>query len=86
LRYGTKRRDDDEARQPLVRAAFNSPFWPFVLATTSIGQEGLDFHWWSHAVVHWNIPANAVDFEQREGRVFRYGGHAVPRNRTTGCM
>ena len=26
-----------------MRAAFNSPFWPFVLATTSVGQEGLDF-------------------------------------------
>jgi hypothetical protein len=27
-----------------VRNAFNSPFRPFILATTSIGQEGLDFH------------------------------------------
>ena len=33
---------------PEIRAAFNSPFWPFVLATTSIGQEGIDFHWWCH--------------------------------------
>jgi len=51
-----------------------------VLATTSVGQEGLDFHWWSHAVVHCNTPPNPVDFEQREGRVYRYGGHAVRRN------
>ena len=27
----------------VVREAFNSPFWPFVLATTPVGQEGLDF-------------------------------------------
>ena len=27
-----------------MREAFNSPFWPFILATTSVGQEGLDFH------------------------------------------
>jgi hypothetical protein len=27
--------------------------------------------------VHWNIPSNPVDFEQREGRVNRYAGHAV---------
>ena len=27
-----------------IRTSFNSPFWPFVLGTTSIGQEGLDFH------------------------------------------
>ena len=33
-----------KARKSEIREAFNSPFWPFVLATTSVGQEGLDFH------------------------------------------
>jgi hypothetical protein len=81
LRFGNKRASEDEgARQPEVRAAFNSPFWPFILATTSVGQEGIDFHWWCHAAVHWNVPASPVDFEQREGRVHRYGGHAIRRN------
>jgi Helicase conserved C-terminal domain len=80
LRYGGRRQNEESSRQPEIRTAFNSPFWPFVLATTSVGQEGLDFHWWSHAVVHWNTPPNPVDFEQREGRVHRYGGHAVRRN------
>ena len=74
LRFGSTRSSQDEARLPEVRAAFNSPFWPFVLATTSVGQEGIDFHWWCHSVVHWNLPANPVDFEQREGRVDRYKG------------
>ena len=72
--------DGGEARVEALSGAFNSPFWPFVLVTTSIGQEGLDFHLWSHAVVHWNLPANPVDLEQREGRVHRYKGHAVRRN------
>lgn len=63
-----------------IRSAFNSPFWPFVLGTTSIGQEGLDFHWYCHSVVHWNLPSNPVDLEQREGRVNRYHGHAVRKN------
>ena len=80
LRFGGRRDNQESSRQPLVRQAFNSPFWPFVLATTSVGQEGVDFHWWSHAVVHWNTPANPIDFEQREGRVDRYDGHAVRRN------
>ena len=73
---------DHQASQHLdtVRAAFNSPFWPFVLGTTSIGQEGLDFHWYCHAVVHWNLPPNPVDLEQREGRVNRYHGHAIRKN------
>ena len=60
--------------------AYNSPFRPFVLASTSVGQEGLDFHTYSHAIVHWNLPSNPVDLEQREGRVHRYKGHAVRKN------
>jgi len=68
------------ARKDQVRHAFNSPFWPFVLVTTSVGQEGLDFHPYCHAVVHWNLPSNPVDLEQREGRVHRYKGHAVRKN------
>ena len=80
LRYGGRRQAADDARQPEVRNAFNSPFWPFVLTSTSVGQEGIDFHWWCHSVFHWNTPANPVDFEQREGRVDRYRGHAVRRN------
>ena len=67
-------------RQEQVRSAFNSPFRPFVLATTSVGQEGLDFHQYCHAVVHWNLPSNPVDLEQREGRVHRYKCHAVRKN------
>ena len=35
-----------EVRIESVSRAFNSPFWPFVLTSTSIGQEGLDFHLW----------------------------------------
>jgi hypothetical protein len=64
----------------VVRRTFNSPFWPWVLVTTSVGQEGLDFHRYCHSVVHWNIPATPVELEQREGRVQRYKSHAVRRN------
>jgi hypothetical protein len=67
-------------RATQVTDSFNSPFWPFVVASTSVGQEGLDFHLYSHAVVHWNLPSNPVDLEQREGRVHRFKGHAVRKN------
>jgi hypothetical protein len=82
LRFGDLRDDQDKtlARVGTVRAAFNSPFRPFVLASTSVGQEGLDFHPYCHAVYHWNLPSNPVDMEQREGRVHRYKGHAVRKN------
>ncbi|MEO8179421.1 MAG: helicase-related protein, partial [Deltaproteobacteria bacterium] len=82
LRFGDERAEDGKmaTRADSVRKAFNSPFWPFVVATTSVGQEGLDFHTYCHAVVHWNLPSNPVDLEQREGRVHRFKGHAVRKN------
>ena len=86
LRYGTTTTEEVDVSgerrvtQDVVRGAFNSPFRPFVLASTSIGQEGLDFHPWCHRIVHWDLPGNPVDLEQREGRVHRYKGHAVRRN------
>jgi hypothetical protein len=70
----------ERTRADTLRKAFNSPFWPFVMATTSVGQEGLDFHLYCHAVAHWNLPSNPVDLEQREGRVHRFKCHAVRKN------
>ena len=85
MRFGAPEGDDGRAgaREGQVRQAFNSPFWPFVLASTSVGQEGLDFHAYCHAVMHWNLPTNPVDLEQREGRIHRYKGHAVRKNVAT---
>jgi hypothetical protein len=85
LRYGSAKgtvKTDEKSveRMSDVQAAFNSPFWPMVLASTSVGQEGIDFHWWCHSLVHWNLPANPADFEQREGRIHRFKGHAVRKN------
>lgn len=79
---GKERAEDgfEETREDRVRSAFNSPFWPFIIATTSVGQEGLDFHTYCHIIVHWNLPSNPVDLEQREGRVHRYKGHAIRKN------
>jgi len=82
LRFGDGRNEVEktEIRKDQVRCAFNSPFRPFVLATTSIGQEGLDFHQYCHDIYHWNLPSNPVDLEQREGRIHRYKGHMIRRN------
>jgi hypothetical protein len=69
--------EDGSQRVISIRQNFNSPFRPFVLATTSIGQEGLDFHQYCRKVVHWNLPSNPIDLEQREGRVNRYKGLVI---------
>ena len=93
MRFGDDRADEEVplafdgssqgTRKERVRAAFNSPFWPFVLVSTSVGQEGLDFHHYCHAITHWNLPSNPVDLEQREGRIHRYKGLAVRKNVAT---
>ena len=72
--------EDDAKRKRSVRNAFNSPFRPFVLASTSIGQEGLDFHNYCRRIVHWNLPSNPIDLEQREGRINRFECLAIRQN------
>jgi hypothetical protein len=72
--------EKDVMRSDNVRTSFNSPFRPFILATTSIGQEGLDFHLYCRKILHWNLPSNPVDFEQREGRINRFKNLAIRQN------
>lgn len=72
--------DQAVLRTTNIRKAFNSPFRPFILSTTSIGQEGLDFHLYARKIVHWNLPSNPVDLEQREGRINRFKCLAIRRN------
>lgn len=74
VEFGSQRVETDSGqnRAKNLRKVFNSPFRPFLLSTTSIGQEGLDFHSYCRRIVHWNLPGNPVDLEQREGRINRY--------------
>lgn len=74
MNYGDQKINTDSGSNRMVniRSIFNSPFRPFVLASTSVGQEGLDFHFYCRKIFHWNLPYNAIDLEQREGRINRY--------------
>lgn len=65
--YNAKISEQAVQRTENIRKAFNSPFRPFVLATTSIGQEGLDFHYYARKIMHWNLPSNPIDV----GRILR---------------
>src|ERR1700730_17388439 len=60
-----------------MRRSFNAPFWPHVLTTTSLGQEGLDFHVWCRQLLHWDLCPSPLGLEQREGRIQRFGGLSV---------
>ena len=80
--FGNERGDNSKTviRKENIRNAFNSPMRPFVLATTSIGQEGLDFHNYCRIIMHWNLPSNPIDLEQREGRINRFKCLAIRQN------
>jgi hypothetical protein len=77
--YGDQKMTSEAGNNRMIniRDVFNSPFRPFVLASTSIGQEGLDFHFYCRKIFHWNLPHNAIDLEQREGRINRFKGHVI---------
>jgi hypothetical protein len=70
---------DAPLRSDEIRKAFNSPFWPNVLVTTSIGQEGIDLHPWCSALAHWDLASSPVALEQREGRITRFASLSVRR-------
>ena len=70
---------DVPLRSDEIRMAFNSPFWPNVLVTTSIGQEGIDLHPWCNALAHWDLASSPVALEQREGRITRFASLSVRR-------
>lgn len=79
----TKTKSDDAKnanRKESLRDSFNSPMRPFVLASTSVGQEGLDFHNYCRKIMHWNLPGNPIDLEQREGRINRFKCLAIRQN------
>ena len=80
--FGNERGDNSKTviRKENIRNAFNSPMRPFVLSTTSIGQEGLDFHNYCRVIMHWNLPSNPIDLEQREGRINRFKCLAIRQN------
>lgn len=64
---------------PEIRGKFNSPFLPFVLMTTSIGAEGLDFHLYCNRLAHYTAPNSVVEMEQKNGRIDRRNSLAVRR-------
>ncbi|MDR9424340.1 MAG: DEAD/DEAH box helicase [Marinobacter sp.] len=65
--------DNSSARQRLI-LGFNSPFYPNVLVSTSVFQEGVNLHLNCHQVHHYGIAGSPGDNEQRVGRIDRLFG------------
>lgn len=62
-----------------MQIVFNTPFRPFVAISTSVGAEGLDFHFYCNRLIHYTLPPNAIKLEQMNGRIDRMNSHAVRR-------
>ena len=71
-------------RQRLI-LGFNSPFYPNVLAATSVLQEGVNLHQQCRKVHHYGIAWTPGDNEQRVGRVDRLFGKINAQLERDGC-
>lgn len=71
-------------RQRLI-LGFNTPFYPNVLAATSVLQEGVNLHMQCRKVHHYGIAWTPGDNEQRVGRVDRLFGKINAQLEKDGC-
>ena len=50
-----------------------------LLIASDVASEGLNLHYQSHRLIHFDIPWSLMVFQQRNGRVDRYGQTRVPK-------
>lgn len=65
--------ENSDSRQRLI-LGFNSPFYPNLLVSTSVLQEGVNLHMQCYQVHHYGIAGSPGDNEQRVGRLDRLFG------------
>ncbi len=49
-----------------------------VLLATDVASEGINLHFLCHRLIHFDIPWSLMTFQQRNGRIDRYGQHRRP--------
>ena len=52
-----------------------------LLVTTDVASEGINLHYLSHRLIHFDIPWSLMALQQRNGRIDRYGQEEQPRIR-----
>lgn len=63
-----------DTKRGSILKAFNTPFYPNVLVSTSVLQEGVNLHYHCNEVIHYGLAWTQGDNEQRVGRVDRLNG------------
>ena len=70
--------DGDKALQELV-VEFGDPDSEIrILVASDVASEGLNLHFCSHRLIHFDVPWSLMVFQQRNGRVDRYGQKERP--------
>lgn len=49
-----------------------------ILVASDVASEGINLHYLSHRLIHFDIPWSLMVFQQRNGRIDRYGQEEVP--------
>lgn len=68
----------DEEQQQIVENFGRTEAPVRVLVASDVASEGLNLHYLSHRMIHFDIPWSLMVFQQRNGRIDRYGQKKQP--------
>jgi len=69
----------DMDQQAIVEEFGNTRSKVRLLLATDVASEGLNLHYLCHRLVHFDIPWSLMVFQQRNGRIDRYGQDQAPQ-------
>jgi hypothetical protein len=70
---------DDMEQQSVVEQFGNESSPVRVLIASDVASEGINLHYLSHRMIHFDIPWSLMVFQQRNGRIDRYGQEKQPQ-------
>ncbi len=72
--------DMSDTDQQRVVEAFGKVQEPVrIMLATDVASEGINLHYLSHRLIHFDVPWSLMTFQQRNGRIDRYGQEKEPR-------
>ncbi len=69
----------DSEQQELVEAFGSQSSAIRLLLASDVASEGINLHYFCHRLIHFDIPWSLLTFQQRNGRIDRYGQEQKPR-------
>jgi len=69
----------DVEQQQVVEAFGNESSPLRLLIASDVASEGINLHYLSHRMIHFDIPWSLLTFQQRNGRIDRYGQEKQPQ-------